>query len=684
MDRAGPRPPVQNSGSKVRRPRAARACDACRIKKNKCDDLYPCTYCRNHNIECVYRGQDAGRRLFTPDYVRQLEEQVKRLSAFEAQAKAGQPAPHATPLPINEGPGASPVYRDTDRHTSSSYDADSPASARLRQAAGQEVSGVNRHTRNVEFYGSSSSVALLSHVQRAGDATEESSEDQDGEALVSNLHNHAFSPAVDGALGAQRPGRVTHYPQCRNFIMNYFTSIHYVHPFLDKAEFLSRCEKLWSQEGDPLHTSSFAALYYSILSLGALVGPREEDSIGGVTNLQWSRTFFDEAISRCHRLGMVTDLDMVQCYFMLSKICQNELNAHWSYMYVGLAVRTALAMGINREPNPQSKKPISQLRAEARTWWGLYSLETEMSFAMGRPDTLGADLYHNRSFPLIGNETSGSSPDDRFDPPQCAIIKSMVDLSRITRSICLDIYLPETITPRTVALAYRLEQDLDKWVEGLPEAIRPRQATGEPVSLKSVRDPQWAKRQRLVLGIRYHNLRILTFGSLLLTSTSNERSTLPGIREGVQKCLDSAKQTIDTIYVTYQHHDFFRTWYYNTTYTVFAASVILVYVMKEASEAEMEPLLRMVAMAIEILETMDECVVALKAAKLMQRAIDKARRKYSTETPPMATATVDANEAMLHLNHYWGPLNLIEGEMDFDFAFQLDDMDGANSMFSPL
>jgi hypothetical protein len=170
----------------------------------------------------------------------------------------------------------------------------------------------------VEFYGSSSSVALLSHVQRAGDAPEELSEDQDGEALVSNLHNHAFSPAVDGAaLGGHCPGRVTHYPQCRNFIVNYFTSIHFIHPFLEKAEFLSRCENLWSQQGDPLHTSSFAALYYSILSLGALVGPRDEEAIGGVTNLQWSRKFFDEAISRCHRLGMVTNLDMVQCYFML-------------------------------------------------------------------------------------------------------------------------------------------------------------------------------------------------------------------------------------------------------------------------------------------------------------------------------------------------------------------------------
>lgn len=105
--------------------------------------------------------------------------------------------------------------------------------------------------------------------------------------------------------------------------------------------------------------------------------------------------------------------------------------------------------------------------------------------------------------------------------------------------------------------------------------------------------------------------------------------------------------------------------------------------MKEATEAEMEPLLRVVSMAIEILETMDECVVALKAAKLMHKSVEKARRKYSTETPPTVAPSVDANEAMLHLNHYWGPLNLIDGEMDFDFAFQLEDMHGTNSLFNP-
>lgn len=40
-----------------------------------------------------------------------------------------------------------------------------------------------------------------------------------------------------------------------------------------------------------------------------------------------------------------------------------------SYMYIGLAVRTALAMGINREPDPDTSKPASMVKAETRLWW---------------------------------------------------------------------------------------------------------------------------------------------------------------------------------------------------------------------------------------------------------------------------------------------------------------------------
>lgn len=48
-------------------------------------------------------------------------------------------------------------------------------------------------------------------------------------------------------------------------------------------------------------------------------------------------------------------------------------------MYVGLAVRTALAMGINREPGHRTKKQPAQIRAESRTWWYDHLVSTLVS-----------------------------------------------------------------------------------------------------------------------------------------------------------------------------------------------------------------------------------------------------------------------------------------------------------------
>jgi hypothetical protein len=194
------------------------------------------------------------------------------------------------------------------------------------QSRPNEVSGINRHTHNVEFYGSSSSVALLSHVERTADGPSASfGANPDAGAIVSDLHNQDFSPlAADPSLVSSTrtrtgsiPASSAHYPQCRIFLQSFFTTIHYIHPILDKAAFLERCEPLWSGNNYAPKDSSFAALYYSLLAFGALVGTRDEEPIDGLDNLQWSRKFFDEAKSRCDKLGMVTDLEMVQCYFFL-------------------------------------------------------------------------------------------------------------------------------------------------------------------------------------------------------------------------------------------------------------------------------------------------------------------------------------------------------------------------------
>jgi hypothetical protein len=96
----------QNTRHKVRRPRAARACDLCRAKKNKCDELYPCTYCKgksapgvgvdllltrltspDRNAECIYRGQ----RRFTPEYVDAICERSILLTWLQIRRSSRKP-----------------------------------------------------------------------------------------------------------------------------------------------------------------------------------------------------------------------------------------------------------------------------------------------------------------------------------------------------------------------------------------------------------------------------------------------------------------------------------------------------------------------------------------------------------------------------------------------------------------
>ncbi|KAB5511332.1 hypothetical protein GE09DRAFT_1232662 [Coniochaeta sp. 2T2.1] len=67
--------------------------------------------------------------------------------------------------------------------------------------------------------------------------------------------------------------------------------------------------------------------------------------------------------------------------------------------------------------------------------------------------------------------------------------------------------------------------------------------------------------------------------------------------------------------------------FYNTTYIVFASSMILLYMAQAAgcnsSSSDLQSLSRYVEMAVEILEVMDESVIAVKLADMIKRALKR-------------------------------------------------------------
>ncbi|KAE8326305.1 fungal-specific transcription factor domain-containing protein [Aspergillus sergii] len=671
---------VESNGPALKRLRAARACEMCRLKKNKCDELRPCTHCRNRKTECVYRGGANTMRSSrtTPEYVHQLEEQIKALSSALMASNTSRGVDLSNEQQnITGEAGVTDCTQPRPRSGDSSF---------TWCRAAYEVGVVNRHTHSSEFYGSSSSIAILAHVRRAS-AVEGREQPDDEEGLVSSLHNPAFSSSSPEALPssaveqypAERLASVSH---CRVFVDNFFATIHYIYPILAKPAFLEKCELVWAGKTSSL-SQSFIALYYSILSLGALLRPREEGPIGGIEDLLWSRKFFDEARTRSNS-STITDLEMVQCHFYLAKVCQNALNLHWAYLQIGQAVRIALSIGINREPSLNCVKDPEVLKAESRTWWCLYFLETELAFSIGRPDTLGADIYHNRRYPITtGDALNDGRAPELLEPPQCAIIKHMVDISRLIRTICVNIYMSNLTLEKTIAVAAQIQQRIERWVETLPPELRPLTEVGQRRPLKAAMVPQYVKKQRLATTTRYHNLRILLFGRLLMKSSMAERASNAQLQEQIGKCLDSARLTIEIVYETFQHQDFFRTWFYNTTYTIFAASIILVYIFQAPPESEYDALSRQVETAIEILETMEESVVAAKAAKLIQTALISARERTTSFDPRNAQTTL-AEWNFMPMNGLWGPFNMACDDPNADVRLQFSDFGVDCSLFDDI
>jgi hypothetical protein len=86
--------------------------------------------------------------------------------------------------------------------------------------------------------------------------------------------------------------------------------------------------------------------------------------------------------------------------------------------------------------------------------------------------------------------------------------------------------------------------------------------------------------------------------------------------------------------------------WHNTTHIVFAASVLLLHIMrfKEVTPCEWwEANVKVVEMAVELLEAMDECEVAKKAAGVIKRCLNVAKSLATAATALESSTDFDKN-----------------------------------------
>jgi hypothetical protein len=240
-----------------------------------------------------------------------------------------------------------------------------------------------------------------------------------------------------------------------------------------------------------------------------------------------------------------------------------------------------------------------------------------MSCSSGRRDSLGKPRNYQIQLPRIKAQNTGvtnSAPE--LENSSVSMINEMVHYAAVLRRISKELYHDSkglTLLQKS-AVAKELDTLLDDWKSRLPDYL--------DFSRVSFREEEWAAKQKLVLHLRYLNARILVHRPFLAAPMSRAKAQMSS---HVDLCLDAARDTIRVIYDAYANRHYFRTWWYNSTYTLYAGMIVLYVVMLDHTAVSSNELLDDVIKARDILQSMEEAIVARRSANLIREGLEVAR-----------------------------------------------------------
>lgn len=222
-----------------------------------------------------------------------------------------------------------------------------------------------------------------------------------------------------------------------------------------------------------------------------------------------------------------------------------------------------------------------------------------------------------------------------FEGSNISMINVMVDFAVILRRISKDIYHcgKDVSASQKSTAAFHLDALLDQWKLGLP--------SWHNFDVIDFREPEWAAKQKLVLHLRYLNARVILHRPFL---SEPETFAIPERQKHIDLCLDAARKTIQVLYDSYANKHYFRTWWYNSTYTLYAGMIVLYVIMLGHSTMAYDILLTDVKKSRDILRSMEEASVARRSADLLSEVLEIAmayiQRRQDTRMDASAMASV--------------------------------------------
>ncbi|KAL1406806.1 hypothetical protein Q8F55_006213 [Vanrija albida] len=247
-------------------------------------------------------------------------------------------------------------------------------------------------------------------------------------------------------------------------------------------------------------------------------------------------------------------LTLVQAFTLLSNLAQKRNKSNAGSVYLGIAVRMAIGLGLHRELPLWNIKPFER-EVRRRVWWVVFIFDAGASVTFGRPILLP---YGSADVKMIHNVQ-----DRDFTPSAPAVPPASSDTTIYTSLIyqasfhlCANRIYERVIStpPPSGEEVLELDHDIRQWHATIPKWF------ASPVTHDDhFRETPWLHFSAHKLFWRYCNLRIILHRRAFL-ERALQRLPLSAIHTGQEElehtlssyCLQSAMDTI------YDIHDFFK------------------------------------------------------------------------------------------------------------------------------
>lgn len=256
--------------------------------------------------------------------------------------------------------------------------------------------------------------------------------------------------------------------------------------YFDQATFISDIDQFYTDGRSPLrHDTRFVCLALAAFALGSQWTTLEKPSESQRSVIIQPDYGDPGKIFYSHAKTLVPDiidrpnLVTVQAIYLLGVYLMPASAISSSYVYLGLALRTALTINLHMDNSDDATLSTTEKEVRRRLWWSIYSLERTTTLKLNRPRSISAEII-TAPFP---------SPCPNFDKvqifdnhlPQIFYAKLALIIDRVAESSSLSMWPPVqstgTETPRH--LFETVEAELKSWKRSLPsdfalELIDPR------------------------------------------------------------------------------------------------------------------------------------------------------------------------------------------------------------------